>query len=290
MSIAAISAVSAVAAVGMSVYGAISAPGSPGVYTPPPPPNSVTYNEDGGIQSSQTYDAKTNTWITKGPELTAEQKAEKAKLKDLRNQTLDNLTKTPEGRTQAYADYAKAYSDSAHQISDPEFAKISRAEDEQANARGLFGSRAYVDAKDALNRDKLTQDTQIADQATMQKETLANNDRTYWANLLNQIDSGTRSDVINQNNVNKTNADIANQNYAGTLSAANIMNSGILAKYQAQLNQSASYTNAGSNLAGGLMYLYGKNSGGSSLNTGSALTGGGGGVQKYGQSFSLMNG
>lgn len=52
-------------AAGTTAYGIASAPGSPSVQSPPPAPNSVAYGDDGGIISSQTYDAATNTWVTR---------------------------------------------------------------------------------------------------------------------------------------------------------------------------------------------------------------------------------
>lgn len=253
----------AVVAVGMMAYGLATAPGTPETKTPPPPPNSVQYDDDGGVISSQTYDAATNTWITKGRELTAEQKAEKAKVAELRTQMLDNLNTTPEDRVKAYEEYAASYSDAAHKDVDPRFDELGRTNDEQANARGMFGSRAYVDTQNELAKDKLSQDTAIADQSVMAKEQLASNDRTYWANMLNQIDSGARADTVAQSQITKNMSDSANQSYAGTLANYNMQNSNTLAKWQIEQAKSASYINSGSSMAGGLMYLYGGKTGGS---------------------------
>jgi hypothetical protein len=253
ITMAAVSAVS----VGMMAYGMASAPGSPEIQKPPPPPNSVQYDDDGGVISSQTYDAATNTWVTKGRELTEEQKAEKAKVAELRTKMLDNLNTTPEDRVKAYEEYAQSYSDAAHKDIDPRFTELGRINDEQANARGMFGSRAYVDAQNELAKDKLTQDANIADQAVMAKNQLADNDRNYWSNMLQQIDSGARSDALAQSQITKNMTDAANQSYSGVLADNSMRNNSIMDKWKSDQAKSASYINAGSNMAGGLMYLYG---------------------------------
>ncbi|WP_298272752.1 hypothetical protein [Geobacter sp.] len=216
--------------------------------------------------------------------------ADKATLAELRTQMLDNLNKTPEDRVAAYDAYAKSFSDSMHADVDPRFQKLERGTDEQANATGMFGSRAYVDTKSELAKDKLATDTDIANQATMAKESLANNDRQFWAGMLDQIDSGARADKITTAQINQSAASTAAQNYAGTLGYYSAKNANRLAEWEAKQARSASYVNAGSNLAGGLLYLYGGKTGG-----GGTATGGvsakptGGGVQRYGQNFSLLN-
>jgi hypothetical protein len=264
MSIAIVAGVAALAVgIGSMAYGMATAPGSPELQKPPAPPNSVQYDDDGGVISSQTYDAATNTWITKGRELTEEQKVEKAKVAELRTQMLDNLNTTPEDRVKAYEEYAASYSDAAHKDVDPRFADLGRTNDEQANARGMFGSRAYVDTQNELAKDKLTQDANIADQAVMAKEQLANNDRTYWSNMLNQIDSGARADAITQSQISKNMTDSANQSYSGVLAANNMANNSIMDKWKADQAKSASYVSSGSSMAGGLMYLYGGQTSGS---------------------------
>lgn len=299
-----IAAIAAVAAVGTTIY---SLSNQPGYSSPPPPSSSVQYGEDGEVTSTQTYDAATNTWITRSgssepqkptapnrdsyitgydennnpvydnekynadlkkqndeydtkhaewQKTVDQKKADKQKLADLRTKMLDNLNTTPEDRIKAYAEYQQAYADSAHATADPAFQKIVRSSDEKANATGMFGSRAYVDTQAELTKAKTDQDTSIANSAAMAKEQLADTDRTYWSNMLNQIDSGARADVLTNAQVAKSNADITNQQYAG-----------ILGQYQAQntinqlkQQQTASYANAGTNLAGGLLYLYGNKS------------------------------
>lgn len=186
--------------------------------------------------------------------------ADKTKIAELRTKMLDNLNTTPEDRLKAYVEYQQAYADAAHKDLDPRFAKIDRTTDEQANATGMFGSRAYVDTKSELATDKLNADTDIANQAVMAKEQLASNDRTFYANMLNQIDSGARADNLTASQIAKNTSDISGNQYAGILGQYNARNNNAIAKWQADQARSASYTSAGSNLAGGLMYLYGNKS------------------------------
>jgi hypothetical protein len=80
--------------------------------------------------------------------------------------------------------------------------------------------------------------------------------------MLNQIDSGGRADTLTASQVAKNTSDINNQNYAGVLGQYAAQNNNILQKWQFDQAKSASYVNAGTGLAGGLLYLYGNKSGG----------------------------
>ena len=255
----------------MGVAGSMGASRGGASTTPPPPASSVTYNEDGVAETTQSYDAATNTWITKRAPLTEAQKADKAKIAELRTKMIDNLNTTPEDRVAAYNEYQQKFSDAAHSDVDPKFAKIARVNDEQANSTGMMGSRAYVDTKNELTKDQLKTDTDIATQAALAKEQLANTDRSFYASMLNQIDSGARADTLAQSQITQQVANDNNQKYANSLGAYTASNSAALANWQAQQAKSASYTSAGTGMAGGLLYLYGKQNGTlSSNNSGSS--------------------
>lgn len=215
-----------------------------------------TYNKD-----LADYNEKYSDWQKQ----VEQNKVDKAKLADIKSGLLENLSQTPADRTAAYDKYAQDYSAAVHADVDPRFQKIARTEDENANATGMMGSRAYVDTKAELDKLKTQQDTDIATQSTMAKEQLASNDNTYWANLLNQIDSGARADTITRSQALQTASNANAQNYAGTLGYYNAKNSTALADWENKQKLSASYTNAGTGLAGGLLYLYGNRSGGGSV-------------------------
>jgi hypothetical protein len=187
----------------------------------------------------------------------AQRDADKKVVADLRTTALGNLNElTPERQAQI-EQFGTTFADSMHRDLDPRFDKTVRNEEERANATGMFGSRAYVDTKAELNKIKTGQDTDIANQSTMAKETLTSQDRQYWASLLNQIDSGQRADVLTTLQGNKTGADINAQNYAGTLGYYSAANNNKLAEWEAQRQRSAAYTQAGTGMGSGLLYLYG---------------------------------
>lgn len=216
------------------------------------------------------YQTKYDAWTADK----AARDADKAKLAGLRTEALGNLNELSPERQAQIENFGTAYADSMHRDLDPRYAKTVHNEEEQANARGMFGSRAYVDTKAELGQIKANQDTDIANQASMAKETLTSNDRQYWANLLNQIDSGQRADSITASQINKSNSDIASQNYAGTLGYYSAKNNSILADWEAQRQRAASYTQAGTGLANGMLYLYGGMKGGGG-------GGGGGGKSSF---------
>ena len=314
MSIAVLAVGGTFIGLGLTAYGMATAPGSPNVQSSSPS-NSISYDADGNVTSTQTYDTKTNTWVTRAGDgkPTAPEKpqapvaadfnnpadyqaaldkystgqdeyeqslaqydkdlktwqagkdqkaADKIKLADLRTKMIDNLNASPEDRVKAYDAYQQAYSDAAHRDIDPRFDKIDRNINEQSNATGMFGSRAYVDTKNELNRDRLNTNNDIANQAVMAKETLANNDRNFYSNMLGQIDNGARADTLASAQVAQSNANTGLQQTAATLASNGANNSATLAKWQADQSRSASYANAGTGLAGGLLYLYGKNKSG----------------------------
>lgn len=187
----------------------------------------------------------------------AQRLADKETLARIKSDTLKNLDQTPEDRKAAYEKYAQDFAAAAHSTADPQFEKMSRNEEERANTTGMMGSRSYVDTKAELADVKTKQDTDISTQAAMAKEQLASNDRNYWMGLLDQIDSGQRADTLASIQRNKTAADMTNQNYAGTLGYYSTINNNRMAQWEAERQKSAAYSQAGSGMANGLLYLYG---------------------------------
>jgi len=302
-------AAAAIIGVGTSIYSVVTAPDAPQTQTPPPPPNSTVYGDDGEILSRQVFDSEKNEWITYGPNSEpqkpkeikpgeagydqyqtdladynvkhdkweadkAQRAADKEKLAGIRTQALDNLNQTPADRLAAYDEYAQKFADSAHRTADPAFDKALRGEEERANATGMMGSRAYVDTKAELADVKAQQDTDISTQAALAKEQLAANDRNYWANLLSQIDAGARADAITSAQVGKTSSDIASQNYAGTMGYYGALNNNRLTEWEAKRQKNAAISQVGSSTANGLLYLYGGMKGGGGA--GGGYSGGGG--------------
>lgn len=182
---------------------------------------------------------------------------------ELRGKMLGNLNQTPEDRIKAYQEYADTFSDVMHRDVDKRYDKVVRSEEERMNARGMTGSRAYVDTLGARREEKLQADVDIANSATLAKETLGQMDRSYWLNTLNSLDSGARADatlsmnkaqVANQGAIQGT-AAIMGQYGANSLNAMN--------KWEAQLSQHQAGVNSITNTATGLAFLYGFGGGGS---------------------------
>lgn len=212
---------------------------------------------------------------------------ENAKRDTLRREMLNNLSQTPEDRVKAYEDYATNFANSMRKTIDPEFERIGRATDENANATGMFGSRAYADTKSELNRDLIQANEDISEKAALAKEQLASNDRSFWAGLLDQLDAGARADSVTRAQINKSAMDTVNQSYANTLGAYTANQNNELMKWQAKRDRATAMTNFGGNMAGGLLYLYGNKTGGGG---GANLAPSGGGVTRSGQRYSLMTG
>ena len=232
----------------------------PPTFAPPPPPaNYVTYDEDGNPAGSQTWNTATNTYEYRPAPLTDEQKQQKAQRESLQTQMLGNLGQTPADRVQAYTDYANTISKNLHQDADYQFGNMTTAQNEGYAARGLMGSRAYVDAQAALDRNKTLSDTSIANQAELGKENLANQDRSFWVNTLGELDNNQNAQAsIAQNNARNimTGGQMANQDL---LSGYNSYNGANLQNYAMNVAQNNFNTKQYMDTASGLAFLYGYN-------------------------------
>lgn len=229
---------------------------------PPAPANYYEYDTNGNIVSQQVWDAEKNAYIS-----TPGNSPENQERQKLREQLLSNLAKTPEDRIRAYNDYATAYSDTLHRETDIQHSKDLRSINENMNARGMIGSRAYADIQAELERERLNNNVDIANRATMAKNDLANQDRAYWSGLLNQLDSGGKVTT------------------AQAMSGAHMGTSATLPAYQIYQSNAANLANMGQrnsqnymNTSVGLAYLYGYGNKGASVNEGNI---GGGGVNDY---------
>lgn len=233
-------------------------PGGPAKPTAPTKP--ANYDQELADWQKQ-YD----TWQAQQDQ----QAKDKATINKLRDQYLSNLSQTPEDRLKAYDDYAKAVSDTMHASVDPQFVQDNQQIQENMNARGMTGSRAYVDTMSQFEKDKLASDTNIANYAAQAKESLAQNDRNYWLNALDQIDSGQRADAA-----------LTTQQEGQAMQGAQMGTAALVGAYGAQLNANnqraqgyEALGNTAVNTATGLAYLYGYRNPGSKLGG----TGSGGG-------------
>jgi hypothetical protein len=175
---------------------------------------------------------------------------------------LSNLGATPLDRVRAYTDYAKAISESLHRDVDYQHEKNVRATDENMAARGLLGSRAYVDAQAELTRSKTLADTDIANKAELGKENLMNQDRQFWLNTLGSLDSERNASGA-----------LASQNWRNIMAGSDMATRDLMAGYNTDadrrmnewatnlaLNRDASRSLM--DTASGLAFLYGYKTGG----------------------------
>lgn len=123
---------------------------------------------------------------------------EKARVEELKSQMLSNLNQTPEDRIKAYENYAKTYSETLHAETDKKFDETQRSVAESMAARGMTGSRADVDTTKEMVSDKAKADLDIAREAQLRKEDLANTDKQIWLNTYNALSSGARADAAQE--------------------------------------------------------------------------------------------
>jgi len=261
--------VGAVATAGMGIFNSMrGGPSAPDFGPPPAPANYYTYDEEGNLAGSQEWDEGRHAYIYRPAPLTPEQKAEKERRQSLKTQMLANLDKTPADRVQAYTDYAKAISEGLHKDVDYQFEKLNTAKNEELAARGLFGSRAYVDTQKELAKQKTEADIEIANRAELGKENLANQDRNFWLQTLGALDQNTNSQALiaaqNVRNI-QTGGQLATQDL---LAGYNDYNAPRFQQWQTQIAQSNQNTQNLMNTATGLAFLYGFMRDGSSSKSG----------------------
>ncbi len=256
----------------VGAYTALNAPEPPSLAPPPPPPNYYQYDENGNLLVVQEWDPERNAYVTKyDPEpdpsdkeahdaWLERQKAreEEAKAKEeLKARLLSNLNQTPEDRIKAYEEYAQTLSDTMHRDVDKQYNKAVRSTEESMAARGLFGSKAYVDTLSNLRDEKARTDADIANKAALAKEELAAQDKNYWASLLNQLEAGARADEVmrlEQAGNAYRNVQLANAAQMGAYNAANL---NAMMDWQARMDRNTLLSNQLLDTSTGLAYLYG---------------------------------
>ncbi len=242
---------------GAAVASMATAPKAPDIPPAPPPSSYYSYDESGNPAGEQVWDASKNAYVYKPAPLTEEQKAQRAKREQMKAQLLSNLGKTPEDRVRAYDEYAKTFSEAMHKDVDKQYAETKQAEEENMNARGLFGSKAYVDSMAKLREEKATTDTDIARQAVLAKENLASTDRQFWLNELNALESQGNTEYAQALEGQRTAQQGANMGTAAVLGSYNASVNPTIDLWKTRMAQNASDTQTLGNTAAGLAFLYG---------------------------------
>jgi len=254
--------IGAIVAGGAAVASTAMAPKPPEIPPPPPPAGYISYDEDGNPAGEQVWNAEKNAYEYKPAPLTEAQKAEKARRDELRTKMLSNIDQAPADRIAAYEEYAKNFSTAAHKDTDQRYADIVRSTDESMNARGMTGSRAYADTTARLAGEKMAEDTDIATRAQLAKEDLANTDRNYYMNVLNNLDAGRNSDTLNALNKANTAYQGAQGGTASLMGGWAQDSSNRLNKWNTAMAANQAFTQNKTNKASGLAFLYGYGGGG----------------------------
>ncbi len=283
-------AAAAAVSAGVGIMSALNAPSAPTIAPPPPPAGAYEYDEEGNATTIQVWDEEKNAYVTKRypePEKESgeteeefnarhqkweEDKAERAvdtaARNELREKMLANLDQTPEDRIKAYDEYAANMSTAMHKEVDEQYAKRVTNEDEKMAARGMLGSKAYVDTLAELRDEKGELDTDIALKADLAKEELGKADREFWLNTLGQIDAGQRADYLASLQESGLANQKATQATSGLAAMYNIGTNNQLNQWKTETEANRANTAMFTDTASGLAFLYGYNKGGGLAKTG----------------------
>jgi len=286
---AAVMAGAAVVSAGASAFGALRRPRQPNIPPPPPPASYFQHDEQGNLVSSQVWDPQRNAYVTRthqrpeplpgSPEYEEwradrehqrqqrEQLRKEAVIKnELRQKILGNLNQPPADRVRAYEEYGKTFADVMRRDVDDRYQRLVRTAEESLEARGMTGSRAAVDLMAEYMKEKTQADIDISQRAALAREELAARDRTYWANLLQQVESpsqrlermaeqdraGTLLDLERARGA----SDIATRGTSALMARYAAEQQPQLMRWQAEMDRQGALTGAFGGLAGGLAQAY----------------------------------
>jgi hypothetical protein len=276
-----VAAAAAVIGAGVSIYQATR--GTPSI-RPQTPAGSIDYVT--GYR--QRWDRATNSYIYEkipdsqlSPEALEERKkaeAEEAKKKKIRDQYLGYLDKDPDAWLEAGEKIKQAYTEAISEDVEEKWEESRKWEEEQAEKKGLTGSKSYADIMAEMEEDKLKTEQNIAQQAELLKESKLQSEREFAAGLVGQLDTGLSADAA---------LALKKQQLAGesaqTATAAQYAKA--MAEYQGDLQKWQQRQQLGKTLmdtGAGLAFLYGYTGGGNTtLGKNYLVPGGGANVSNY---------
>lgn len=187
--------------------------------------------------------------------------ARQAEADAYRQRILRNIDAPPEDRTRAINEYSDSLAGGMGRIAGEKYNQTVRAAEESMAARGLAGSRAYVDSMAELTKDKERMDTEIGERAVLAREDLMDRDRRYWMDLAGALDSGaSRQSVQAMESARLAQGPLAGVNqglgamYGGGMSASLANWDDKMLRYRSDARGQIG------NTLSGLAYLYGMNS------------------------------
>ena len=233
-----------------------------------------TFDEAGYNAAKSKYDIDLNTyntetlpqWEKDNVEWETKKKEyddDKALTNKILKEKKTNLAMTWDERIAHYNDAADSFVKQQHDIVDPQFAKESQQVSETMNARGMTGSRADVDTKLGIDEAQKKSDTEIANNATMYKYSLANQELSNDLNVYNSVKSGQGADAalaLQKQGAGIQGAVLGSQTQiAGAAAANNSAYQSWLSNYMTNQSRSQALMNTSSGLA--YLYGYGKKAG-----------------------------
>jgi hypothetical protein len=267
------SAIAGVAGTAMNMFGGGDAPdigfAAPGnVSDTPITTSSSGYDAWGNPVNvaSSSYDPKTKSFSSSEGALSPQEIAQRQKEGALRDQLLTSLSRASSEaeKDKVYQDYFDAYSQSLHRDVDYQQEQAYKKINEDMAARGMTGSRAYVDTLDSLAREKSLADTDIANKSQLGKMQLYSDDYNRWLATLGR-EYGQQNTYVQQTlaklGLASNNQGMANQMTLGTYNAQNAANQNYASllnnQYAVNSASNASTSKSLTDTAVGLGYLYG---------------------------------
>ena len=161
-----------------------------------------------------------------------------------------------------YSAYANAFTNRMQTKADEDYGKLVRSTDETMFARGIGGSRAYVDLAAEREKDKQTLNQDINAQGILAGEQLSQWDKDFAARMVQGVDTGERADLLSGLQAQNQGANVASNTNAQRSADQAYNYNAIVNKWAARIGAMQQNSANMMDTSTGLMYLYGLNKGG----------------------------
>ena len=161
-----------------------------------------------------------------------------------------------------YSAYADAFTNRMQTKADEDYGKLVRSTDETMFARGIGGSRAYVDLAAEREKDKQTLNQDINAQGILAGEQLSQWDKDFAARMVQGVDTGERADFLLGLQAQNQGASVASNTNALRSADQAYNYNAIVNKWAARIGAMQQNSANMMDTSTGLMYLYGLNKGG----------------------------
>jgi len=156
-----------------------------------------------------------------------------------------------------YSAYANAFTNRMQTKADEDYGKLVRSTDETMFARGIGGSRAYVDLAAEREKDKQTLNQDINAQGILAGEQLSQWDKDFAARMVQGVDTGERADFLLGLQAQNQGANVASNTNAQRSADQAYNYNTIVNKWAARIGAMQQNSANMMDTSLGLMYLYG---------------------------------